>query len=132
MSAFENESNDGPDEPVDADRIADEEAAAAAEAASIGGTAGDEDLDPALRPVEEAGGGVAEGFEQAEDELIDHAEHRADKVDPLADRFSAEAESDRAGAAYGDADEVESTEVVSDPAEGPEDPGEGPGTTAER
>lgn len=27
------------------------------------------------RPVEEAGGGVSEGFEQAEQELIDHAGH---------------------------------------------------------
>jgi hypothetical protein len=42
-----------------------EERAAAAEAASIGGVAGDEDLPPAERPVREAGGGEAEGFEQA-------------------------------------------------------------------
>jgi hypothetical protein len=49
--------------------------AAAAEAASIGGIAGDEQLDPAQRPVVEAGGGEAEGFEQAEDALIEHASH---------------------------------------------------------
>jgi len=49
--------------------------AAAAEAARIGGTAGDEDLDPALRPVIEAGGGEAEGFEQAEEALVEHASH---------------------------------------------------------
>jgi hypothetical protein len=30
------------------------------------------------RPVEEAGGGVAEGFEQAEQELIDRATHAQD------------------------------------------------------
>ncbi len=30
------------------------------------------------RPVEEAGGGVAEGFEQAERELIDRATHSED------------------------------------------------------
>lgn len=53
----------------------DEEAAAGAEAARIGGVAGDEDLDPAQRPVIEAGGGEAEGFEQAEEALIDHASH---------------------------------------------------------
>jgi hypothetical protein len=53
----------------------DEEAAAAAEAARIGGVAGDEDLDPALRPVVEGGGGEAEGFEEAEEALIDHATH---------------------------------------------------------
>lgn len=49
--------------------------AAAAEAASIGGVAGDEDLDPAMRPVAEGGGGEAEGFEQAEEALIEHASH---------------------------------------------------------
>jgi hypothetical protein len=49
--------------------------AAAAEAAEIGGVAGDEDIDPAQRPVAEAGGGYAEGFEQAEEALIEHASH---------------------------------------------------------
>ncbi|MFZ1154617.1 MAG: hypothetical protein WAN93_06910 [Solirubrobacteraceae bacterium] len=48
---------------------------AAREAAEIGGKAGDEDLDPAQRPVMEAGGGVAEGFEETENALIDHASH---------------------------------------------------------
>lgn len=48
---------------------------AAAEAAAIGGLAGDEDLDPAQRPVQEAGGGEAEGFEDSEAALIDHASH---------------------------------------------------------
>jgi hypothetical protein len=49
--------------------------AAAAEAARIGGVAGDEDLDPAERPVIEGGGGEAEGFEEAEAALIEHASH---------------------------------------------------------
>jgi hypothetical protein len=49
--------------------------AAAAEAARIGGVAGDEQLDPAMRAVIEGGGGEAEGFEEAEDALIDHASH---------------------------------------------------------
>jgi hypothetical protein len=49
--------------------------AARAEAAAIGGVAGDENLDPAERPVLEGGGGVAEGFEQAEDALVEHASH---------------------------------------------------------
>ena len=49
--------------------------AAAAEAAQIGGVAGDEDLDPAQRAVIEGGGGEAEGFEQAEDALVEHASH---------------------------------------------------------
>jgi hypothetical protein len=49
--------------------------AAAAEAGRIGGIAGDEQLDPAQRPVIEGGGGEAEGFEQAEQALIEHASH---------------------------------------------------------
>ncbi|HEY5046042.1 MAG TPA: hypothetical protein VII53_09320 [Solirubrobacteraceae bacterium] len=51
--------------------------AAAAEAAGIGGLigAGEESLDPAQRPVIEAGGGVSEGFEEAERALIEHASH---------------------------------------------------------
>ena len=48
---------------------------AATEAASIGGLAGDEELDLAERPVKEAGGGEAEGFEDAEAALIDHTSH---------------------------------------------------------
>ncbi|HXC45595.1 MAG TPA: hypothetical protein VNU24_03245 [Solirubrobacteraceae bacterium] len=49
---------------------------AASEAAQIGGAIpGDERLDPAQRPVVEAGGGEAEGFELAEAALIDHASH---------------------------------------------------------
>ncbi|HEX5852758.1 MAG TPA: hypothetical protein VFY36_06680 [Solirubrobacteraceae bacterium] len=49
--------------------------AAASEAARIGGIAGDEDLDPRERAVIEGGGGVAEGFEQSEALLIEHASH---------------------------------------------------------
>ena len=50
-------------------------AAAAAEAAGIGGVTGEEELDPAQLPVTEAGGGVAEGFEESERVLIEHASH---------------------------------------------------------
>jgi hypothetical protein len=62
------------------DRFAEEEAqAAAAEARNIGGTPTrdlEEDMphDPAMDPVYEAGGGEAEGFEMAEEELIEHSE----------------------------------------------------------
>ncbi len=53
---------------------------AAAEAAAIGGRPSSEPPsqehpDEAARPVLEAGGGEAEGFEQAERELIEHASH---------------------------------------------------------
>ena len=49
--------------------------AAAIEAAQIGGVAGDEDFDPAERPLIEGGGGDGGGFEEAEQALIEHASH---------------------------------------------------------
>jgi hypothetical protein len=58
-----------------------QEDAAAEEAAAIGGrTSSDppgeeEEIDPAQAPLIEAGEGEAEGFEQAEQELIEHASH---------------------------------------------------------
>jgi len=59
------------------------------------------------RPLEEAGQGEAEGFEQAEQELIEHAEHQENRVDPEADAFAPEEESDRSTAVYGEPDEVD-------------------------
>jgi hypothetical protein len=59
----------------------DQEAAAAAEAASIGGHVRSEPSpadgvpDEAERPLAEAGQGEAEGFEEAERELVAHASH---------------------------------------------------------
>ena len=90
-------------------RVEEEEEAAAREAASIGGEAGDEDLDPADRPVIEGGGGVAEGFEQAEDDLIEHASHGDEARDPGSDAFAPESED--ASATYGDPDRISSTGV---------------------
>ena len=63
------------------DPLAEEEAEAArAEARDIGGRPTrdlEEDLphDPAMDPVYEAGGGESEGFEMAEEELVEHSEH---------------------------------------------------------
>lgn len=48
---------------------------AAKEASHIGGGSGNPPVDPARAPVEEAGGGEAEGFEQAEELLIEHTSH---------------------------------------------------------
>jgi hypothetical protein len=59
--------------------------------------------DEAYRAVEEAGGGTAEGFEQAEEELIERAEN-AHGPSPMADRERI-SEDDRAGSPYGEADE---------------------------
>ena len=66
----------------------------------------------ARRPVEEAGGGEAEGFEQAEKELIERAENWEGRS-PEHDAFPAEEQS---GAEYGEADhERTSEEQGSDP-----------------
>jgi hypothetical protein len=89
----------------DDDLIREEEAAAAAAAGGIGGTAGDEDqFEPEMRAVYEGGGGEAEGFELAEADLIENAQHGDGKGDPLSDAFTPEAESDLAGAEYGEPD----------------------------
>lgn len=69
----------GSDE-FDDDVVAQETARAGAEAAHIGGHASSEpppieDVDEAQRPLEEAGEGESEGFELAEEELIEHASH---------------------------------------------------------
>jgi hypothetical protein len=86
--------------------------AAAREAAAIGGRAGDEALDPAQRPLVEAGEGVAEGFELAEADLIEAAEQRGGWADPELNAFAAEREADRATATYGDADHEGSSEAI--------------------
>jgi hypothetical protein len=158
------------------DLVTDEERAAAAEARAIGGTPADDDpespdyewhgRDPAFAPVEEAGGGQAEGFEQAEALLIEHAGVPPD-ADLTADAFDLDdpgtdvdpdaasdvaielsqldrddegviaqeqpdEEARRATGEPGEGDEVHSSEVTSDPDEGPDDPGKGPGITWER
>jgi hypothetical protein len=74
------------EKPPEQDPIADEEAeAAAAEAARIGGPPPDDGVDPAQRPLIEGGEGEAEGFELAEEELIDNASHGDQKHFPDSD-----------------------------------------------
>jgi hypothetical protein len=109
-----------------------EERAAAAEAGRIGGPGPDYAGDEEARPVEEGGGGVAEGFEESERELIEEASHGEGRRSPEADAFTDEAESDRATSVYGEPDETDPTEVVRDPREEGDDPGEGPGLAADR
>jgi hypothetical protein len=65
---------------TDPDPAREEADRAAAEAARIGGQPSSEpspteSVDEAERPLSEAGQGEAEGFEQAEQELIEHASH---------------------------------------------------------
>lgn len=113
-------------QPDDQDPAVDrEERAAAAEAGRIGGPAPPTEGDEASRPLEEAGEGEAEGFEQAERELVEQASHGENRWDPESDAFPAEEESDSAASVYGEADEVDPTEVRRDPREGDDDPGAG-------
>lgn len=83
------------------------------------------------RPVEEAGGGEAEGFEQAEEALVEHAEHTGVEGTPRLEEFGDE-EAEPDPATHGEPDEEDVTEVVEDPGQGPNDPGRGPGLASER
>lgn len=59
-------------------------------------------------PVEEAGGGVSEGFEEAEQQLVEKAEGESGSGHPLGDRFPAEEDHPEAHTIHGEADEVDS------------------------
>jgi hypothetical protein len=107
MARFE----DDDDEPDLATRM---EREAAAEAGAIGGPpaaeglAGTgEEVDEALRPVYEAGGGEAEGFELAELDLERNASHDDGTGFPERDAFTPETESDLSPAEYAESDEEE-------------------------
>ena len=65
----------------------------------------DEKNDPAMQPVEEAGGGQSEGFEQAEEQLIENASHGDGTGNPETDRIDEDAEAEQSTAEYGEADE---------------------------
>jgi hypothetical protein len=96
-------------DPVDRDAQAEADAAAA-EAGEIGGRT-DPDEDPERSPVEQAGGGESEGFEEAEEALRERAEHDEPAPDPTREAFPPEAESDReTGAARGEPDEPRASE----------------------
>jgi hypothetical protein len=108
--------------PTDEVFVAQEEAAAAAEAAGIGGRVAPDADDPALDPVYQAGGGEQDGFEEAEAELIENATHGDGRGDPERDAFSPELEADRSTVVYGEDDQITSTEIE-DPDAGPDTPG---------
>jgi hypothetical protein len=167
-----NEAPGGDPAPDTGDLVRDEEEAAAAEARAIGGRPTDEpyrandddrhDRDPAFIPVEEAGGGYAEGFEQSEGLFLEHVENPPDAdttadafdlddpgtdVDPDAEDLVAEdleaaergdlppmehRDEAHLGTEGGEADELRSTEVTFDPDAPPDDPGRGPGLAWER
>ena len=91
------------DDPV----ARDEAEAAASEAAHIGGDVPPQSDDPAFEAVAEGGGGESEGFEQAEEELIEGASHGDPQPDPIQAAFTPEAESDESTFVPGEADEEE-------------------------
>lgn len=98
------ETNDETRDPL----VDEQEDAAAAEAAAIGGEVGSDSDDPAMQPVEEAGGGVEEGFEQAERDLVENASHGDGAGNPEADAIDNEnVEVERSTVEYGEADELD-------------------------
>lgn len=64
-----------------------------------------------MRAVREAGGGEAEGFEESEELLIEHASHGGDGPDPT--HLAGEPE-ERTDAEYGEADHEQTTERPGD------------------
>jgi hypothetical protein len=85
--------------------LAEEETeAAAAEAASIGGQVAKDSEDPAEQPLIEAGEGEAEGFELAERDLEDIANHGDQHRFP--DNVPSAPEEQGDDAVYGEADEA--------------------------
>jgi len=89
--------------PADEELIAEEEEAAAAEAARIGGNVPRDEEDPAKQPLTEAGEGEAEGFELAEKDLEEIASHGDRRGFP--DDVPSRPEQ-RSQAEYGEADQV--------------------------
>ena len=89
---------------------------AAADAARIGGTPSSEDpgagqSEDAQRPLEEAGQGEAEGFEQAERSLIEHASHGDQHAARRVIEDAPNERDDSRSAGSGQADEERSSEL---------------------
>lgn len=97
-----------------------QEEAAAAEAASIGGHVSSEPEpiegapDEASRPLVEAGEGEAEGFELAEQELIEHASHGDMHAARQAIEDAPDESDDARAASGGEADAERSSERLED------------------
>ncbi|HEX8857196.1 MAG TPA: hypothetical protein VF752_16495 [Thermoleophilaceae bacterium] len=92
--------------PNDEPYVEEQEEEAAAEAGRIGGYGGEPDWPEEERAVREGGGGEQEGFEEAEDELIENASHGDGDLSRDAFGGEEEIESDRSTADYGEADHV--------------------------
>lgn len=102
-------------EPMPTDEVEDEaEAAAAAEAGAIGGAQPNPGLPESERPLAEGGEGEAEGFELAEQELIESASHGDPSGNPLGDRFTPEDSASENLASYGEGDDEHVSEKTDD------------------
>jgi hypothetical protein len=94
-----------------------QEEAAAAQAARIGGRTTSEDtdsVDEAQRPLQEAGQGESEGFELAERELIEHASHGDQHAARRAVQDAPSTSDDGRAAQGADADTEHSSELPDD------------------
>ena len=69
----------------------------------------DDEHDPAMDPVREAGGGEAEGFEEAEAELIERAEN-PHGPSPIVDAGDYDEEAGALDSEYGEGDEEHTSE----------------------
>lgn len=96
----------------DEDYVTDQEAEAAREAAEIGGSPGDDyGVDESERALAEAGQGESEGFELAEQELIENASHDSDSNPDPSHMAGAEEASDPTAQSYGEADHEEKDDL---------------------
>lgn len=98
------------DPPPGEATLLEEEELAREEAGAIGGVSGDEGFPEAERPLAEAGEGESEGFELAEEALIEAASHGSGNSNPLGDRFPSEQGGLDGMAEYGEADHERSSE----------------------
>jgi hypothetical protein len=116
-----------------------EEEAARREAAGIGGRRPEYENEEGLpadeseRVLEEGGEGFEEGFEVAEEDLVETASHRENRYDPSDQDFGDDESAGDADVLDAEPDQVDVTETVRDPDAGSgEDPGEGPGISHDR
>ncbi len=65
-----------------------------------------------MNAVYQAGGGEQDGWDDAERELVETAGHGDSAGDPWRSASAPERESDRAGAVYGEGDQILSSERV--------------------
>jgi hypothetical protein len=102
----------GDDEAIHGDEeyVAEQERAAAEEAIASGGGPVSEEADESERALSEAGQGESEGFELAEEELIENASHE-ESATPDPTHLQGMPEDDRTGSEYAEADTEESEDA---------------------